>query len=73
MHNELSAPMSPFTELAKLVNTDLSKGFTVSKVAEKHIGMGLSRDRAAHRRIPRVGAPIIGPFNPFQLNAKGIV
>ena len=23
-------------ELAKLVNTDLSKGFTVSQVAEKH-------------------------------------
>ncbi len=32
----ISNHLPKMAELAKLVNTDLSKGFTVSQVAEKH-------------------------------------
>ncbi len=32
----ISIHLPKMAELAKLVNTDLSKGFTVSQVAEKH-------------------------------------
>ena len=36
LNADLSNHLPKMPELAKLVNTDLSKGFTVSQVAEKH-------------------------------------
>jgi len=36
LQQSISIHLPKMPELAKLVNTDLSKGFTVSQVAEKH-------------------------------------
>ena len=36
LQQTISIHLQKMPELAKLVNTDLSKGFTVSQVAEKH-------------------------------------
>jgi len=36
LQQTISIHLQKMTELAKLVNTDLSRGFTVSQVAEKH-------------------------------------
>ena len=45
LHQTISIHLQKMPELAKLVNTDLSKGFTVSQVAEKHACPVGSEDR----------------------------